>query len=149
MKKILFLTSIIAAVIVGVFYNFNIDYTKINFKDILSSTVAMGSIGIGFLAAAVTLMPAQQTNPFLKELKRIGGYSKMLNSLVVGIGTLFITCLLSIFGLFFDLDEEYLPLEIFYYVWLFVFVISIFSVGYVIWTFLFYLRSASDSEDIH
>lgn len=73
----------------------------------------------------------------------------MLNSLVVGIGTLFITCLLSIFGLFFDLDEEYLPLEIFYYVWLFVFVISIFSVGYVIWTFLFYLRSASDSEDIH
>lgn len=109
----------------------------------------MGSIGIGFLAAAVTLMPAQQTNPFLKELKRIGGYSKMLNSLVVGIGTLFITCLLSIFGLFFDLDEEYLPLEIFYYVWLFVFVISIFSVGYVIWTFLFYLRSASDSEDIH
>lgn len=145
MKRIILFTAIISAIIVFCFYIKKVDQTDIvNFKDLLNATISIGSIGVGFLAAAVTLLPSQQDNRFLIALKGIGGYSKLLDSLLVGIAILFITCLLSVLGLFIDLSNSSTYVLFFFYVWLFIFTMAMINVIYVIGVFLYYLKSASN-----
>lgn len=145
MKKILLFTALLAGVVVFAFFQNKIDNTDLkNFKDLLNATISIGSIGVGFLAAAVTLLPSQQSNTFLIALRRIGGYKKLLDSLLVGIAILFITCLVSVTGLFLDLKNTSSLSTIYFYVWLYLFSMSMTNIIYVIGVFLYYLKSASN-----
>lgn len=145
MKKILLFTALISGIVVAAFLYYKIDHTNLKyFKDLLNATISIGSIGVGFLAAAVTLLPSQQSNPFLNSLRQIGGYKKLLDSLLVGIAILFITCLLSVTGLFLDLKSDSVVSETYFYVWLFLFTMTMTNIIYVIGVFLYYLRSASN-----
>ena len=38
----------------------------------MSSSISLGSIAVGFLAAAITLMPSLSNNELVKNLKRLG-----------------------------------------------------------------------------
>jgi hypothetical protein len=146
MKRIILFTALLSAIIVYCFYKYNIDNTDLkNFKDLLNATISIGSIGVGFLAAAVTLLPAQQNNSFLQALRTIGGYNKLLDALLVGIAVLFFTCFLSVLGLFLNLETDSNFAQIFFYTWLFSFIITMSNVIYVIGVFLYYLRSASNT----
>lgn len=145
MKRIVLFTAIFSLIVIGVVYFKKIDNTDLkNFKDLLNATISIGSIGVGFLAAAVTLLPSQQGNSFLTALRQIGGYSKLLNALLVGIAVLFFTCLLSLIGLFLNLEVYSEFAKCFFYIWLFSFIMTMTNIVYVIGVFLFYLRSASN-----
>jgi hypothetical protein len=148
MKRILLFTATISALIVFGFYKYKIGLTDIvNFKDLLNATISIGSIGVGFLAAAITLLPSQQNNSFLLTRTAIGGYNKLLNSLLIGIAVLFTTCLLSVIGLFINLEVISKIGKVFFYIWLFSFVMTMSSVIYVIGVFMYYLKSASSNTN--
>lgn len=138
--------SVISGLIIEVFVlYFKLEITDIPlFKDLLSATISMGSIAVGFLAAAITLMPSLESNKFLVKLKELGGYKKILNSLLVAIAMLFFLCLTSLVGLFFDIETATNITNTFFYIWVFIFSVSIFSVSVVIWIFLFYLKLSAE-----
>ncbi|TYS67043.1 hypothetical protein FZC76_16075 [Sutcliffiella horikoshii] len=142
--------TISIAIIIGLFIEvivlyFRLEITDIPlFKDLLSATISMGSIAVGFLAAAITLMPSLEGNKFLSKLKQLGGYKKILNALLLAIALLFILCLISLVGLFFDLETVSTITSLFLYLWIFFFIVAIYSVSVVIVTFLFYLRLSAD-----
>lgn len=142
--------TISIAIIIGLFIEvivlyFRLEITDIPlFKDLLSATISMGSIAVGFLAAAITLMPSLEGNKFLSKLKQLGGYKKILNALLLAIALLFILCLISLVGLFFDLETVSTITSLFLYMWIFFFVVAIYSVSVVIITFLYYLRLSAE-----
>lgn len=113
------------------------------FKDILSSTISMGSIAIGFLSAAITMMPAMSGNSFIKKMKDLGAYNKLLHFLFVAIVFLFGNALVSLMGLFFNLESQGEIIRIFFIIWGFVFTVSILSIVRVISGFLNFLSLTS------
>ncbi|WP_373893838.1 hypothetical protein [Virgibacillus sp. CBA3643] len=144
MKRVATITTLIGLLICIILFQLNIDISSVPyFKELLSATISMGAIAVGFLAAAITLMPTLQTNDFLTILKRLGGYNKLLNALLVAIAMLFILCLISLIGFFLDIDKVNIYTSLFFYTWMFFFVNSISLVSYVIGMFLYYLKSSS------
>ncbi|WP_106494853.1 hypothetical protein [Lentibacillus sp. Marseille-P4043] len=147
MKRIILVTSVIGLIVCFVLFIFNLKVSSIPFfKELLSATISMGAIAVGFLAAAITLMPTLQSNDFLADLKSIGGYEKLLNALLVAIAILFILCLISLTGFFFNINKVNTYTTLFLYVWMFFFVNSVSLVSYVVGVFLYYLKSTSSDK---
>ncbi|WP_058301705.1 hypothetical protein [Gorillibacterium timonense] len=111
----------------------------VNFKDIMNSTISMGSIAVGFLAAAITLLPSLNQNPFVIALKQIGAYEKLMSYLISAIIFLFLISLLSIFGLLIDTSFNKDVGHIFLIGWSFVFSVAILTTIRVIFSFLKFL----------
>jgi hypothetical protein len=115
-----------------------------NFKDIMASTISLGSIAVGFLAAAITLMPSMNENSLVKRLKELGAYRKLLKYLIEAIIALFIVSLLSIFGLFLN-SKIITCIDIsFMHLWTYVFAVSILGTFRVISNFLRFLILTQD-----
>jgi hypothetical protein len=66
----------------------------------MSSAISLGSIAVGFLAAAITLMHSMSNNDLVKNLKSMGTYKKLLKYIISAIFGLFTIYLLSIIALF-------------------------------------------------
>ena len=145
MKKNISVAIIISLIIEVIVIYFRVEVTDIPlFKDLLSATISMGSIAVGFLAAAITLMPSLEGNKFLVKLKDLGGYKKLLNALLNSTALLFILCLISLIGLFFNIETATQFTNCYLYVWIFIFSLTILSVSFVIWIFLYYLKLSAD-----
>ena len=115
-----------------------------NYKDIVIANISLASIGVGFLAAAITLMPSLSDNLFVEKLKQLGAYKKLLHYLFEAIVFLFISSLISIAILFFNLTADTQPLFYFNLLWSFVFVTSLCLVIRVIHAFLKFLIITAD-----
>ncbi|RAS75724.1 hypothetical protein [Priestia endophytica] len=147
MKKTICVAIIVGLVMEIILLYFRLDVSDIPlFKDLLSATISMGSIAVGFLAAAITLMPSLEGNKFLAKLRQLGGYKKILNALLLAIGLLFILCLISLVGLFFNLELVSATTSLYFYIWIFFFVVAIYSVSQVIISFLFYLKLSAEDD---
>jgi len=134
------------AVITSVWFKFSLLDLK-NYKDIMSSSISLGSIAVGFLAAAITLMPSLSNNELVKNLKRLGAYQKLLRYIIVAIIGLFAISILSISGLFINNEAHVLLKDIFGNIWIFVFVFAILSIVRVIHLFLkFLVVTQNDTE---
>ncbi|WP_211750346.1 hypothetical protein [Paenibacillus sp. Marseille-Q4541] len=118
-----------------------------NFKDILNSTISIGSIAVGFLAAAVTLLPSLGSNKLVKVLKQMGAYTKLIKYLISAIVALFLTSLLSVLGLFLVQDSMGIINRIFLGVWIYAFIFSILSSFRVIRNFTKFLVLSSNEDD--
>ncbi|MBK5446845.1 hypothetical protein [Peribacillus sp. TH24] len=109
----------------------------VNYKEIMSSAISLGSIAVGFLAAAITLLPSLSNNELVKNLKRMGAYEKLLKYIITSIFGLFGISFLSLFALFIDSSFKYN--QYFYYLWIFVLSFSLLSTFRVIRLFLKFL----------
>lgn len=118
-----------------------------NFKDILNSTISIGSIAVGFLAAAVTLLPSLGSNKLVRVLKQMGAYTKLIKYLISAIVALFLTSLLSVIGLFLVLNSMDLINKIFLGAWSYAFLFSILSSYRVIRNFTKFLVLSSNEDD--
>lgn len=115
-----------------------------NFKDILLANISMSSIAVGFLAAAITMLPSLSNNLFVQRLKELGAYKKLLFFLYQAIIFLFISSLFSIFGLFLNYTEGNVLNFWFLIAWSFVFSTSLCLVFRVLANFLKFLIISSD-----
>lgn len=118
--------------------NFNLG-NLVNYKEIMSSAISMGSIAVGFLAAAITLMPSMSNNELVKNLKRMGAYKKLLKYIITAIFALFGISLFSILGLFINTEHKSIVNIVFYNIWIFLFVFSLLATYRVIRVFLKFL----------
>lgn len=71
-----------------------------NYQNVMSATINLGAIGVGFLAASITLLPSIGNNSFINKLKEIGAYKKLLQDLIHAIVVLFVLSLFSVVGVF-------------------------------------------------
>lgn len=115
-----------------------------NYKDIVIANISFASIGVGFLAAAITLMPSLSDNLFVDKLKEMGAYRKLLSFLFEAIVFLFCSSLLSIGVLFFDLTKNTQFLFCFNLFWSYIFLASLLLVVRVILYFLKFLVITSE-----
>lgn len=113
----------------------------------MSSAISLGSIAVGFLAAAITLMPSMSNNELVKNLKRMGSYKKLLKYIITAIFGLFAVSLLSIIALFINVKPVSVYDTIFYHIWIFTFVFSILATYRVIRNFLRFLVFTQDDEN--
>lgn len=93
-------------------------------KDILSATINISTITIGFLSATQSILLALENRQVIKDIKASGSYKKLTSYLMDAITYSFILAIVSLIGLFFDpkkLQEFYLLCFI---IWLFVLSIS-------------------------
>ncbi|MCY8110075.1 hypothetical protein MOF19_16470 [Bacillus spizizenii] len=136
----------IVLVVASIWFDFSLLDLK-NYKDIMSSSISLGSIAVGFLAAAITLMPSLSNNELVKNLKRLGAYQKLLRYIIIAIIGLFGISFLSISGLFINSDACTLVKFVFGNFWIFVFVFAILSIVRVIHLFLkFLVLTQNDSH---
>lgn len=117
-----------------------------NYKDILNSTISIGSIAVGFLAAAVTLLPSLGSNKLVTALKQMGAYKRLLKYLITAIIALFLTSLLSVIGLFIISSSQEVINQVFLAVWSYGFLFSILTSYRVIHNFMKFLLVASDDD---
>lgn len=120
----------------------------VNYKDILNSTISIGSIAVGFLAAAVTLLPSLGSNRLVQVLKQMGAYRKLLQYLITAIIGLFITALLSVVGLFIDPQKYETINHFFLIVWSYMFFFAVLASIRVIQNFLKFLLLTQDDDSI-
>jgi hypothetical protein len=118
-----------------------------NYKDIMSASISLGSIAVGFLAAAITLMPSMENNELVRNLRRMGAYKKLLKYIITAIFSLFSTCLLSLIALFTDAKANNIVNVIFNNIWTLVFVFSLLATFRVIQTFLKFLVLTQQDDD--
>lgn len=103
-----------------------------NFSNLLEANISMGSISIGFLVATITMMSTLETNSFIRKLKDLRAYEKLLDLFLQTLKYIFISCLFSLIGLFFPLSKDIDVNVYFFAAWAFVFVISIYFLIFVI-----------------
>ena len=118
----------------------------LNYKEIMSSAISLGSIAVGFLAAAITLMPSLSNNELVKNLKSMGAYKKLLKYIISAIISLFCLSLISLLGLFINNNYEHFLVTYFQYLWVFILVLSIMTTIRVISLFLKFLIYTQDGE---
>jgi hypothetical protein len=118
-----------------------------NYKEIMSSAISLGSIAVGFLAAAITLMPSLSNNELVKNLKAMGAYKKLLEYIISAIFGLFTVSLLSIIALFLSSSTASKFNMIFYHFWIFVASFAILSTYRVIRNFLKFLVLTQSDDD--
>lgn len=139
---------VLALIVPTIFFYYKVSPKEIsNFKDILNSTISMGSIAVGFLAAAITLLPSLSSNKFVSKLKQMGAYVKLLRYLISAIISLFLTSLLSVIGLFVNVDTVTWTDRIFLILWSFLFSLSIFTTFRVIRNFLVFLIISQNEDE--
>ncbi|MDO3675791.1 hypothetical protein [Paenibacillus ehimensis] len=112
----------------------------VNYKEIMGATISVGSIGVGFLAAAITLMPSISERKIMQQFKQIGAFSKLIDYLIAGVIWLFLCSFLSVLGLFLNPVDNSLADVTFLYVWLLIFGISMCVAGRVIFAFIVFLK---------
>jgi hypothetical protein len=139
-----FMLGILATAVLY-FIKFNLS-SLTNYNDIMSSAISLGSIAVGFLAAAITLMPSMENNELVRNLKRMGAYKKLLNYIITAIFSLFGVSLLSLIGLFINTKSKTTGITIFNNIWIFVFVFSLFATFRVIQTFLKFLVLTQEDD---
>lgn len=118
-----------------------------SYKEIMSSSISLGSIAVGFLAAAITLLPSLSNNELVKNLKRLGAYQKLLLYIIKAIIGLFIISILSIVGLFITNISIGIVRDLFGYTWIFIFIVAILSIIRVIHLFLKFLVLTQNNID--
>ncbi|MBX7001906.1 hypothetical protein EX219_09945 [Bacillus aerophilus] len=118
-----------------------------SYKEIMSSSISLGSIAVGFLAAAITLLPSLSNNELVKNLKRLGAYQKLLLYIIKAIIGLFIISILSIVGLFITNISIGIVRDLFGYIWIFIFIVAILSIIRVIHLFLKFLVLTQNNID--
>ncbi|MBT2700253.1 hypothetical protein J7E79_23080 [Bacillus sp. ISL-40] len=118
-----------------------------NYKDIMSASISLGSIAVGFLAAAITLMPSMDNNELVRNLRRMGAYKKLLKYIITAIFSLFSTCFLSLIALFTDSKTNSIFNVIFNNAWILVFIFSLLATFRVIQTFLKFLVLSQQDDD--
>lgn len=118
-----------------------------SYKEIMSSSISLGSIAVGFLAAAITLLPSLSNNELVKNLKRLGAYQKLLLYIIKAIIGLFIISILSIVGLFITNISIGIVRDLFGFTWIFIFIVAILSIIRVIHLFLKFLVLTQNNID--
>lgn len=131
----------------GMVFLWNVSPSKLaNYKELLSAAISVGSIGVGFLAAAITLMPSLTGRKIVEQFKQIGALDKLLDYLIAGVIWLFLCSFLSVLGLFLNPANDSAADYIFLYSWLTVFGISMCVAGRVIIAFIIFLKLSHKLE---
>ncbi len=126
-----------------------------HYNDFMPATITLGAIGVGFLAASITLLPSFGNSGFITALKRIGAYRKLLKDLVSAILVLFIMSIFSVVGVFIGNGQYGSNLNMSHiaplnrdliYIWSYLFALVVIICGLVIRFFLRVLFMTADEE---
>lgn len=108
-----------------------------NINDILSGTLAFNSIGIGFLVAAVIMVPSLSDNYFFKKLAELGTDIKLLKVMAIEIRILLFSSIFALVLLFLVNDIFKIKyINLIFYTWVFITVLSLFYINKVVALFL-------------
>lgn len=135
----------------AIFYCKLLNVGESHYDNIMSATITLGAIGVGFLAASITLLPSVGNSSFVGALKRIGAYKKLLRDLVHAIVLLFTLSIFSVVGVFIGNGQHVSPFEhvvsvFFVYTWSYLFALVVIICTIVIRLFLRVLFLSSDEE---
>lgn len=144
LEKVFYILISLAVSLVFYFEKIGLKHLN-NINDILSGTLAFNSIGIGFLVAAIIMIPSLSDNYFFKKLEELGTDMKLLKIMAIEIRILLFSSILALVLLFLINDllvSKYNNLinNLILYIWVFITVLSLLYINKVVALFLKVLK---------
>jgi hypothetical protein len=100
----LFISTLITAITGYTTFN---HLTNVRLRyDILSASISISSIFVGFLITTITLIFAMDGTPIIKGFKEAKVYKKLTSYLMQAISTSFFSAIFSLTGLFIEIKEK-------------------------------------------
>jgi hypothetical protein len=118
-----------------------------NFREALSSTVAMGASLSGFLLAAVSILVTIRGSWYLKRAKQAGVYESIVHNLIVAVSWCLTIAILSTVGLLFDPRWNLPWYGVALSIWTFVAVTAIGTTIRVVRTFSKFLKLIATEQE--
>lgn len=147
LEKVLYILISLAVSLVFYFEGIGLKELK-NINDILTGTLAFNSIGIGFLVAAVIMIPSLSGNYFFKKLEELGTDVKLLVIMATEIRILLFSSILALVLLFLVnkifFIQKYIDLIL--YSWIFITVLSLLYINKVVALFLKVIKKIQASK---